>query len=221
MSDFRTRVTKGKIVILTKTDVDHALAVDNSGSMDTMDVRTGGRFHSGTTTRWAYTVERSIELAEQAEQFDRDGIDFAVFDHGIRSYESQTSGAIAWTLRSNRPGGGTATHLAVEWGYQLYQRKVAAGGYNKKFRLTVVTDGETDLKALLATIVRIANEVGARVGKQGNEDGYPFNITFLLVGDENRIPIDFFEQLDSGLSSSTDHDIVKVGRLENAEIKSA
>ncbi|GHO70494.1 hypothetical protein KSC_093860 [Ktedonobacter sp. SOSP1-52] len=220
MSDFRTKVIKAKIVILTKDNVDHALADDGSGSMSTKDVRTGGRF-SGTTTRWAYTVERSIELAQQAERFDHDGIDFAVFNHGIRIYESQTSGAIAQTLRSNRPGGGTATHLAVEWGYQLYQRKVAAGGYNKKFRLTVVTDGETDLKALQATIVRIANEVGAQAGKQGNEDGYPFNITFLLVGDENAIPIDFFEQLDRGLSRLTDHDIVKVGRLENAEIKSA
>jgi hypothetical protein len=216
-SDFRTRVIMSKPVILVKADVDHALAVDRSGSMDTQDVRTV----SGTTTRWAYTVGRSNELAGQAERFDRDGIDFATFNSGVSSYEGQTSGAIARTLRNNRPGGGTATHLAVEWGYQLYQRKVAAGGYNKKFRLTVVTDGKTNLNALRATIVRIANEVGARVGKQANEDGYPFNITFLLVGDENAIPIDFFEQLDRGLSGSTDHDIVRVGRLENAEIKSA
>lgn len=184
---------------------DIGLAFDGSGSMGTRDVP------DARVTRWNYAKGLGEQLAEAACEIDTNGIDVVVYDSAVRGqYFGVNMQGVTNALRS-MPGGGTSTHLAVQALYNQYLKLSAEPGYNKKYRAYVITDGATNVGALSTTIVQIANEIGQKVGVQTSEEGYPFTITFLSVGQD--IPLPTFYELDNNLN--TPYDIVRFGgRLE-------
>ncbi len=214
-----------KINLSKNTDV--KIAIDFSASMDERDVAAGyvkdngffGLFGGGKRANYIsrinFAESKTIELAEEAEKFDEDGIDIIPFASGlprnISEFQNTTSNKVRSVFKHPPIGGTTDTHLAIDEAFRQHC-KVRAQNKTAKTVLFIVTDGVPNNNSKVEqSISTVANNI-----TQESE----FLIRILTVGDLNSSTERWLYKLDEELSDICNGlDIVDIYTLEGAVFK--
>lgn len=177
------------------------IAFDISGSMQAQDC-------PGNTRRFDYVLETMKAFIGEAAKWDPDGVSFYAFNNQLQAFPNVTTVAeINAKIAKLRPGGGTATHLAITAAYNEHK----AAGSEQTF-LMIFTDGEpTDPTAVQNAIIAITKDV---------KDEKEFRICILTVGQRSPELARWLDDLDNHLTGAS-YDIVKVETLEDVDFEQA
>jgi hypothetical protein len=177
------------------------VGLDVSGSMQMRDC-------PGNTTRFDYVLETMKVFIAEASKWDPDGVSFYVFNAGLREFPDVASvQQINETIATLRPGGGTATQLAIRAAYAEHKRK----GSEQTF-LLLFTDGEpSDPDAVKQAVIDITQDV---------KDEKEFRIAILTVGERSPGLNAWLTDLDDHLTGAK-FDIIDVEKLEDVDFERA
>jgi uncharacterized protein YegL len=178
------------------------LLIDRSGSMDTDDCE--------GQTRYTYLREKIKAFVPAAAAVAAgNNVTAIFFNHTTKVEHLSTADSVDISLRTNRPAGGTATHLAIEEAYK--QHLIDPSIPTLVF---LVTDGQPDsTDAVNKEIVSVTK----RLSKP--ED---FRIMVLTVGERSPGLSKWLEQLDSELGPlGAKFDIVGQNNLNEVNFQEA
>lgn len=177
------------------------VALDISGSMQARDC-------PGNASRFSYVMETMKVFIAEAAQWDPDGVSFYAFNNSVQQFQDVASvEELNKTIGALRPGGGTATHLAIAAAYKEHKDK----GSEQTF-LLLFTDGEpTDRQAVKQAIVDITSDV---------KDEKEFRISILTVGERTAELSAWLSDLDDHLTEAR-YDIVDIEKLEDVDFEQA
>lgn len=181
--------------------------VDRSGSMDTADCE-------GNQTRYNYLREKLAAFVTGATQSSHDGkVTLIFFANKADTFEVQTADQVNDYMKKHIPGGGTATHWALEQAWREYQRdpKVPA-------MVFLVTDGQPDSEpAVDKEIIEITQRIKKDTGKPEL-----FRIMLLTVGERSAHITQWLQHLDDDLGpSGAAYDIVGQNDLNQVDFQEA
>lgn len=182
---------------------DYTVIVDCSGSMSTED---GGVRRN--LSRWKAAEEGTCAAAREVAKLDPDGITVYDFSDSFHRYENQTPDKVAQIFTTRKPGGSTELGAVLNDalnGPQGYLTRKRAGQTKSGETVLIVTDGEPNNQAEVATVIRNAT--------QKLETQQELSLIFVQVGHDNRATA-FLRQLDTSLSGAK-FDIVSVVTSED------
>lgn len=174
--------------------------IDRSGSMDTRDCEGDSRYN--------YAAEKVKVIVKGAAQFDPDGVSIHFFNHKVESHKNvATVEEVNELIAKHRPGGNTATDLAIQAAWKEHQTSKSSQTF-----VFVITDGEpSNPSAVERAIVNITNSVSSPE---------EFRLSFLTVGERSSGLDAWLTGLDSNLKGAK-YDIVGVEKLEDVDFESA
>jgi len=174
--------------------------VDRSGSMDTSDC--------DGDTRYNYAREKIKAYVRGASKYDPDGVSIHFFNNRVESHtDVATAEAVDKLIDAHRPGGGTATHLAIQAAWNEHRVKKSASSYAILF-----TDGEpSEPTEVNNTVVNITNTMN---------NPEEFRIMLLTVGTRTPEVSAWLSNLDSNLKGAK-YDIVGVDELSQVDFEQA
>lgn len=177
------------------------VAFDISGSMQMRDC-------PGNTTRFLYVLETMRVFIAEAAKWDPDGVSFYTFNNKCTEYPDVTSVAeINDKIAAVKPGGGTATHLAINAAFAEHKKKNSEQTF-----LMLFTDGEpTEPELVKKSVIDITNQV---------KDEKEFRISILTVGQRSAELNKWLTDLDDNLTGAK-YDIIDVEQLENVDFETA
>lgn len=177
------------------------IGFDISGSMQTTDC-------PGGASRFSYVLETMKMFIREAAKWDPDGISFYPFNHAVQAMRDvKTPEEIDAKIATLKPGGNTATHLAIKEAYREHKEKGNAQTFFMCF-----TDGEpTDPDAVKKAIIDITNDV---------KDEKEFRIQLLTVGQRAPALDKWLDDLDDHLTGAK-YDIVEIEKLEDVNFEQA
>lgn len=177
------------------------VAFDISGSMQMRDC-------PGNTTRFLYVLETMRVFITEAAKWDPDGVSFYTFNNKCTEYPDVTSVAeINDKIAAVKPGGGTATHLAINAAFAEHKKKNSEQTF-----LMLFTDGEpTEPELVKKAVIDITNQV---------KDEKEFRISILTVGQRSAELNKWLTDLDDNLTGAK-YDIIDVEQLENVDFETA
>jgi uncharacterized protein YegL len=174
--------------------------IDRSGSMDTSDCDGDTRYH--------YAKEKVKAFVRGAAKYDPDGVSIHFFNNRVETHQNvATVEQIDALIDQHRPGGGTATDLAIQAAWKEHTVTKSAGTY-----VFIITDGEpSDPGAVQKQIVNITNSMGSPE---------EFRLAFLTVGVQSSELKAWLSALDSDLKGAK-YDIVSVEELDKVDFEQA
>lgn len=174
--------------------------VDRSGSMDTADCNGESRYNA--------VREKLKAFVRGAAKFDPDGVSIHFFNNRVESHADVADvNVVDQLIDTHRPGGGTATHLALQAAWKEHRQKGSTASFVMAF-----TDGEpSDPDEVKKTLVNITNTMN---------NPEEFRVTFLTVGEQSPTLKAWLSALDSDLKGAK-YDIVGVEELNNVDFDQA
>lgn len=179
----------------TLSEYDFVVVVDKSGSMGEEDM-------PGNRSRWDYMQETALAFTRDICKIDSDGIGLVLFSGtSVVSEDGCDTSKVKDVFASNRPGGSTPLHLALEAAFKL------AGKSSKKDFIIVFTDGVPDDGNKAADVIK----------RQANsqESDNDCSVLFVQVG-RDAGAAKYLRSLDDDLKGAK-FDIVDAKTMEEAE----
>jgi len=187
-------------------NLDIEFLLDKSGSMSTTDC-------PGGKSRWEYSQETGLALAQLASKFDADGITVVPFASSFKVYEGVTPDKVSQVFKENSPMGSTDTALVLKNRLDAYFTRKASGN-TKSVLLFVLTDGEPNDYGAVATAI-----IDATKKMDKDEE---IAIQFVQVG-QDQSATKFLQYLDDNLVAKGAKfdivDTVKIADVENFSIE--
>jgi Mg-chelatase subunit ChlD len=174
--------------------------IDRSGSMATADC--------DGETRYNHSKEKVKAFVRGASSFDPDGVSVHFFNNRVEAHKNvSTEAEVDRLIDQHKPGGGTATHLALQTAWNEHRSTGAKASF-----IFVITDGEPSEPAdTERQIVSITQSVSSPE---------EFRIAFLTVGKRTPELQQWLTNLDSNLKGAK-FDIVSVEELDNVDFDQA
>lgn len=174
--------------------------VDRSGSMDTGDCN--------GETRYNHVREKLKAFVRGASKVDPDGVSIHFFNNRVETHPNVANvDTIDQLIDQHRPGGGTATHLAIQAAWNEHRSSGSTATFVVAF-----TDGEpSEPDAVKSVLVNITNAM---------TNPEEFRISFLTVGVQSASLKAWLSALDSDLKGAK-YDIVAVEELDNVDFEGA
>lgn len=174
--------------------------VDRSGSMDTTDCDGDSRYNC--------VREKIKAFVRGASKFDPDGVSVHLFNNRVELHTDVADPAtVDKLIDAHKPGGGTATHLAIQAAWREHKTKSSAATF-----VVLFTDGDpSEPTEVENTIVNITKTMSSPE---------EFRLSFLTVGKRSPELSSWLERLDSSLKGAK-YDIVGVEELNNVDFDQA
>jgi Mg-chelatase subunit ChlD len=174
--------------------------VDRSGSMATADCDGDTRYNA---------VRESLKaFVRGAAKYDPDGVSIHFFNNKVETHSDVSDVAtVDKLIDTHGPGGGTATHLAIQAAWKEHRTKQSAATF-----VMIFTDGEpSEPEEVKKTIVNITNTMN---------NPEEFRLSFLTVGQRSPELSAWLSALDSDLKGAK-YDIVGVEELSGVDFDAA
>jgi hypothetical protein len=174
--------------------------VDRSGSMDTSDC--------DGDTRYNCCREKIKAFVRGASKFDPDGVSVHLFNNRVELHTDVADpAAVDKLIDTHRPGGSTATHLAIQAAWKEHRAKSSTATF-----VIIFTDGDpSEPTEVENTIVNITKSMSSPE---------EFRLSFLTVGQRSPELSAWLERLDSSLKGAK-YDIVGVEELNEVDFDQA
>lgn len=174
--------------------------VDRSGSMDTGDCN--------GETRYNHVREKLKAFVRGASKYDPDGVSIHFFNNRVETHTDVSNvDTVDQLIDQHRPGGGTATHLAIQAAWNEHQAKKSTATF-----VMIFTDGEpSEPDEVKRVIVNITNAMS---------NPEEFRLSFLTVGQRSAALSAWLSALDSDLKGAK-YDIVGVEELDSVDFEGA
>ena len=178
---------------------DFVLLVDNSGSMERSDTRTG-------RTRFKEAEEATIALAAKAIKYDPDGLTLYIFNTKFVREENVTSAErVAKVFDENEPTGSTGLDYVLADVFKSYLDRKAKGQAKPEGEICVIiTDGEPDSPEVVKSQIEKFT--------QSLDKDEEYGILFIQSGRDHSAH-SYLKSLDDGLSKAK-FDIVDVVTMD-------
>jgi len=159
-------------------------------------------------TRYNAVREKLKAFVRGASKFDPDGVSIHFFNNRVETHADVADvNVVDQLIDTHRPGGGTATHLAIQAAWKEHRQKQSTASFVMAF-----TDGEpSEPEEVKKSIVNITNTMN---------NPEEFRITFLTVGVQSPQLKAWLSALDSDLKGAK-YDIVGVEELNNVDFDQA